>query len=71
MKKQIKIEGMSCNHCVMHVKNALNEIKGVHEVCVSLEDKNAIIEVEKEIESSKLREVIEDAGYDVVSINKI
>ena len=32
MKKEIKIEGMSCMHCVMHVKNALMEVKGVKDV---------------------------------------
>jgi copper chaperone len=28
----IKIEGMSCNHCVMAVTKALNEIDGIKDV---------------------------------------
>lgn len=29
MKKEFKIEGMSCNHCRMHVEKALNSLDGV------------------------------------------
>ncbi len=29
MKKQLSIEGMSCGHCVAHVKTALSEVLGV------------------------------------------
>ena len=29
IKKKLSIEGMSCQHCVMHVANALKELEGV------------------------------------------
>jgi len=29
MKETLKIEGMTCDHCVMHVTNALEAIEGV------------------------------------------
>ena len=32
MKKEYKIEGMMCNHCRMHVENALNRLDGVSAV---------------------------------------
>ncbi len=32
----IKIKGMSCNHCVMAVTRALNEIEGIRNVKVDL-----------------------------------
>ena len=63
MKKKILIEGMSCNKCVGHVKEAL---EGVTSVEVSLEGKNAIVETTANDEA--LKEVIEDEGYDVVKI---
>ena len=66
MKKKINIEGMSCNHCVAHVKEALAGISGVNIVSVSLEEKNAIVETE--VNNETLINAIEEEGYDVVSI---
>ncbi len=66
MKKIINIEGMSCNHCVAHVKEALEGISGVNLVSVSLEEKNAIVETE--VNNDTLINAIEEEGYDVVSI---
>ena len=37
MKKKILIEGMRCEHCVGHVKEALEGLDGVTSVEVSLE----------------------------------
>lgn len=68
MTKTILIEGMQCNHCKMSVEKALSAIDGVTKVEVSLEDKNATIELTKEIEESKIREVIEEAGFEVKSM---
>ncbi|MDP4145008.1 MAG: copper ion binding protein [Bacillota bacterium] len=69
MKKVITIEGMSCGHCVNHVKEALNEIEGVRNVEVNLEAKTAVFETYTEVEDSKVKAAIEDAGYEVVSIS--
>lgn len=65
MTKTIKIEGMQCNHCKMSVEKALNSIEGVTKVDVSLENKTATIESQKEIENDKIKEVIEEAGFEV------
>ena len=70
MKKQISIEGMSCGHCVGHVKEALKEI-GATKVEVNLQGKYAVAEAGIEIEDSKIKEAIEEAGYDVVDIKNI
>ena len=61
--KTIQIEGMQCNHCKMSVEKALNSIEGVTKVEVNLENKSATIEIEKDIEDSKIKEVIEEAGF--------
>lgn len=68
MKKKILIEGMSCEHCVGHVKNALEGLEGVSFVTVSLENKCAIIEATTDDEV--LKAAIEEEGYDVVKIEK-
>ena len=67
--KKINIEGMSCNHCVAHVKEALEEIKGVKLIEVNLEGKNALVETE--VLNDILISAIDDAGYDVVSIENL
>ena len=63
--KTVSIEGMTCDHCKMHVEKALSAIDGVTKVEVSLENKNAVIESNKEIEDSKIKEAVEEAGYTV------
>lgn len=67
MKKSIIIEGMSCNHCKMAVEKALSELDGISKVEVDLEGKKAIVYGENIVDEI-LKEIIEDAGYDVVKI---
>lgn len=66
MKKKIIIEGMNCEHCVAHVKEALEGIQGVENVEVSLADDCA--NVETEVSNDILKSVIEEEGYDVIQI---
>lgn len=68
MKKVLKIEGMMCMHCVAHVKKALEGIKGVKSVDVSLDNNEAVVELEKDIKDKVFIKAIEDAGYKVVEI---
>ena len=63
MEKILKVEGMSCNHCVASVKNALEGIDGVIEADVSLEDKSARVEFDKDLADEALVKAVEDAGY--------
>jgi len=66
MKKKILIEGMSCNHCVGHVKEALEALDGVLSIEVSLEGNYATVETS--VGDDVLKEAIEEEGYDVVGI---
>lgn len=68
MEKLVSIEGMACNHCKMNVEKALKEIDGVEEVNVSLEEKNAIIKLNKEVSDSEIKNAIQEAGYAVIEI---
>lgn len=69
MKKKIMIEGMSCGHCVKHVQEALEGLDGVNSVEVNLAEKYAVVETT--VEDSQLQEAIDDAGYDVISIENL
>lgn len=68
MKKKVLIEGMSCNHCVNHVKEALMDLQGVTSAEVNLAAKTAIVEASDIVKDGDIKFAIEDAGYDVVSI---
>lgn len=66
MKKVLLIEGMSCEHCVAHVKEALEAIDGVENVVVSLDENSATVETE--VSDEALKSAIEEEGYDVTEI---
>ena len=58
--------GMSCEHCVKAVTNALNGIKGVKDVKVSLEDKNAQIVFDEALTNiGALEAAIIEEGFQV------
>lgn len=65
MKKKIAIEGMSCEHCVAHVKEALEGL-GASGIEVSLEGGYAVCDTDKP--DTELKSAIEDEGYDVTGI---
>lgn len=69
MLKKVIIKGMSCSHCVNHVREALSELKDSQKVEVNLEQKYAIVETSSNDE--EIKEKIEDQGYDVISIENI
>lgn len=63
MKKEFKVEGMTCNHCRMHVEKALNSIDGV-KATVTFDPPVATVEFSgKEKPLKELQEVVtENAG---------
>lgn len=68
ISKEVLIEGMQCNHCKMTVEKVLNAIEGVIKTEVNLENKSATIESTKEIDNSTIKEIIEEAGFEVKEI---
>ncbi|MDR2149661.1 MAG: heavy-metal-associated domain-containing protein [Spirochaetaceae bacterium] len=68
MKTVLHIEGMSCDHCVRHVKDALEEIAGVNAISISLAAKTATVEHEALVSPDVLKQAVEDADYHVARI---
>lgn len=66
--KKLSIEGMMCNHCVAHVQEALEAVKGVENVRVSLGDKSATLDAGLLVRDEALEKAVADAGYTVISI---
>ncbi len=57
----LKITGLSCNHCVMKATKALEAVDGVDNVEVSLEPGAAIVAGNADAE--KLILAVKEAGY--------
>ena len=70
MKKLIKIEGMTCGHCVGHIEEALKGICGITSVNVDLAGKNAAVELAHLVDDAKIKEAVEEAGYEVAEIKE-
>ena len=66
MEKKLLIEGMSCNHCVNHVKTALTEdIKGIDVKEVNLDGKYALVDG---VNEDELKALIADLGFELKAI---
>ncbi|MCY9692956.1 cation transporter [Paenibacillus alginolyticus] len=61
----LKVEGMSCQHCVNSIEGALKEIGATGLVDLALKTVSVEFEDNK-INLGQIKEVIEDQGYDVV-----
>ena len=64
MSKTVKIEGMMCQMCVKHVKNALSPLDPAVEV--SLENKCATLK--SDVDDAAIKAAVTGAGYEVVGI---
>jgi len=67
MTKTLKVEGMSCDHCVHHVKSALAEVSGVESAEVSLSEKSAVV-TGASLDDAALKAAVAEAGYEVVAV---
>ena len=68
MTKTLKIEGMMCNHCVMHVTKALEGIAGVEKADVDLKGKKAVVTLGGDVSDEAMKTAVADAGYEVTEI---
>ncbi len=62
----LKVKGMSCQHCVMSVTKALNQLEGIQNVQVDLAKGEVRFENTKSVASDQIEKAIGDAGYEVI-----
>ncbi len=63
---QLTIEGMSCNHCVMHVKKELSKVTDL--VVDDVQIGKATVRYEDiKVSPEKISQAVEDAGYKLVA----
>lgn len=64
----LKIEGMACGMCESHVNDAIRNNFSVKKVKSSHKKGEAVIKSEQPLDAEKLKKVIADTGYTLVSI---
>lgn len=61
MNTELKIEGMSCNHCKMAVEKALKSVAGVEQVQVFLQEGRATVSGQASVDL--LIAAVQEEGY--------
>jgi copper chaperone len=65
MNTTLRIQGMSCNHCVMAVTKALGKIDGISDVNVDLAKGEATFNKTDSVNMDYVKKQIEQEGYTV------
>lgn len=66
MEKTVKVNGMMCSHCEMHVKKALEALDGVTSAEANHETGTVKLVCTKEVGDSALKEAVTSAGYEYI-----
>jgi copper chaperone CopZ len=68
----ISVDGMTCENCVRHVKEALEGLTGVTAVEVSLEEGEARVQASgalpERLNEKLIRETLDEEGYEVTAV---
>ncbi len=67
MTSILKVKGMSCQHCVMSVTKALNQLGGIQNIQVDLTKGEVRFDNTKAVLMDQIKKAIEEAGYQVIS----
>ena len=65
MNTTIKVQGMSCNHCVMAVTKALSKIQGISDIKVDLTKGEATFNRTESVNLDQVTKEIEQEGFTV------
>ena len=63
----LNIEGMHCEGCSTRLTRVLQNLDGVKNAKVSLENKNANLEIDESVITlEEIKEAVKDAGFEVI-----
>ncbi|HHV23315.1 MAG TPA: heavy-metal-associated domain-containing protein [Methanosarcina sp.] len=61
----IKVEGMSCMHCQLRVKKAVEAVEGVQRADANLQTKQVTVDYEEgKADLEKIKAAIRETGYE-------
>lgn len=61
--KNLQVPNISCNHCIMTIKNELSEIKGVSSVEGDADRKQVTVEFEDQATLDRIYEKLKEINY--------
>lgn len=67
MREIVKVNGVSCGHCVSAIEESVGKLVGVSNVDVELASGEVTVQFNEPTTVEKIKETIEEQGYDVVS----
>ncbi len=69
---KITVKGMVCSFCAQGIKKQFSSIAGIEKVEPNLDQKLVVVTIKEGavLADDRIKEVIKDAGYDVVSIER-
>lgn len=66
MNETLKVQGMSCNHCVNSIEESVGNLTGVSSVKVNLSSGEVSVEFDSQQTTlDQIKETIEEQGYDI------
>jgi copper chaperone len=68
-EKTLKIEGMTCGHCVMSVTKELSKLPGAADVKVDLASSTAHLTTDDSVTEAELTAAVDEAGYKLVAVS--
>ncbi|MBT3510327.1 MAG: heavy-metal-associated domain-containing protein [Nitrospina sp.] len=67
IRKALKVEGMTCQHCVQTVSETVGKMAGIQKVEVNLEQKLVNVEFEESLSTiDDISAQIVEAGFEIV-----
>ncbi len=60
----LRVDGMSCNHCVQTIEENVQQLEGVQHVDVQLD--TGIVTVDGDVRTKDIVQTIEAQGFDVL-----
>jgi copper chaperone len=67
-EKKVKIPNMTCNHCIMHIKDAAHQVDGVEVKDIDLNTKEVTFTFEHPSEWTSISRNLKEIGYPVEEI---
>lgn len=71
MKKKILVEGMKCENCAKHVKEALANVEGVTNVDINLSDKYVLLDTAADVSDKAIENAINTEKYNIIGIETL
>ena len=66
-QESLKVDGMTCQHCVQTITDALGEIAGTNKVAVDLDKKEVQVDYnEEETNLQEISDKIVETGFELV-----